>query len=460
MSRWVIIRTGVTGTGALPSVEFDGVSNELSSIQPETTLAVVAQAEDASLDDFWTITVVNNGGGQIVGATFQYFKSGAWVTLDSSAITSAFVGLNPNGTATYTTTKLSAAGVYPCGGARFSLQGSSGDITVNVTITSIALGQMLASEDSVDVPLVRADTGFSYDGGESRLRLYFVNTEIANFDDQYFYIDAIRGLGLTGTYIGDVKFLDGIEYVDTIAEQTATAGVTVDGVLLKDGGVSGAGAIAMTLATDASSSTTGAIKTAGGMGVAKALYVGTNVYAAKSLHITNLGTTPVVTVTIVEYADGRDVTTELTLANFIIGAQAGAAAALGLGNIVYAFPAGQHFELVSALSAIVLTCAGTAVASVDVGLGSVIASGAVATLDGTATFEDRLTGQTFATASGGGAAGSFLKAATAGIGAGISLNVAGSVKNVFLNAAATWNADNTGNLTASGKVILKWTKMS
>lgn len=176
-------------------------------------------------------------------------------------------------------------------------------------------------------------------------------------------------------------------------------------------------------------------------------------------HRVNLGTTPVGTVSIVEHGNGKDVTTVLTLTNFIVGALAGAGAALGLGNIVYAFPAGQHLELVSSLSSLVLTAAGTTV-STDTGLGSVIATGAISVLSGTATFEDRLTGQTISAEAAGGAAVSALTAATAGIGTGISLNVAGSVKNVFLNSAGTWNADNTGNLTATGTIILKWTKMS
>lgn len=173
----------------------------------------------------------------------------------------------------------------------------------------------------------------------------------------------------------------------------------------------------------------------------------------------NLGTTPVGTVSIVEYGDGKDITTVLTLTNFIVGALAGAAADLGIGNIVYAYPAGQHLELVYSLSSIVLTAAGTAVAT-DTGLGSVIASGVVNVLSGTATFEDRLTGQTINTAAGGGAAVSALTAATAGVAAGIALNIAASVKNVFLNSAGSWNADNTGNLTATGTIILKWSKMS
>jgi len=174
---------------------------------------------------------------------------------------------------------------------------------------------------------------------------------------------------------------------------------------------------------------------------------------------TPIGSTPVSTVTFNEYSTGRDIVTVLTLTNFIVGTMTPAAAALGVGNILYTFPAGQHLELVYGFSNIVATLVGTAV-NLDLGLGSVIASGAVSVLDGTATFEDRLTGITVATAAGGGAAASALLGATAGIGTGIALNVAASVKNVFLNAASTFNANNTGNLTVSGVVTLKWTYMS
>lgn len=172
-----------------------------------------------------------------------------------------------------------------------------------------------------------------------------------------------------------------------------------------------------------------------------------------------LMTTPVSTVSIREYGDGRDITSVLTLTNFVVGALAGAGAALGVGNIVAAYPAGAHLESVAYLS-LSLTAAGTAV-NTDTGLGSVIASGAVATLDGTGTFENRLTGQTIPTAAAGGAvtvAGPL--GATAGIHTGIALNTAASVKNVFLNSAGTWNANNVNNLTATGTIVLKWTKMS
>lgn len=166
------------------------------------------------------------------------------------------------------------------------------------------------------------------------------------------------------------------------------------------------------------------------------------------------------TITTAEYSTGAAVTTVLTLNNFVIGALAGAGAALGIGSIVYTFPASDlHTELFFSFENLVLTAAGTAV-NTDTGLGSVVASGAVSVLSGTATFEDRLTGQTIGTNSAGGTAVSALTAVTAGIGTGIGLNVAASVKNVYLNSAGTWNANNTGNLTASGRIYIQWNRMS
>ena len=172
----------------------------------------------------------------------------------------------------------------------------------------------------------------------------------------------------------------------------------------------------------------------------------------------SITTTVPSTVSVTEYGDGRDFTTVLTLTNFVIGALASAAAALGVGNIVAAYPAGSHLETVDYID-LSLKCAGTGVAT-DTGLGSVIATGAVSVLSGTGTFEDRLTGQTITTAAAGGTAVKALLGATAGIQTGIALNVAASVKNVFLNSAGTWNANNTGNLTATGTIVLKWTKIA
>ena len=172
---------------------------------------------------------------------------------------------------------------------------------------------------------------------------------------------------------------------------------------------------------------------------------------------TDLGSTPVSTVTFNEFTTGNDVTTVLTLTDFIIGAIPAAAAALSVGNIVYTFPAGRHFELAYAFSNIVLTLPGTPVPDGILTLGSTVGTGASATM--ATTEEDRIDAVVATTAAGGGTAISTVAAATAGIGTGIALNVAASAKTVYLNAAGTWAVNNAGNLTATGTIVLKWTRM-
>lgn len=183
-------------------------------------------------------------------------------------------------------------------------------------------------------------------------------------------------------------------------------------------------------------------------------------FAGKAVQISlsgsSYGVAGAATVSVATVGDGRDFTTVLTLTNFIVGALAGAAAALGIGSKVFTFPAGAHIHYVSYMS-LGLTAAGTT-KTPDLGIGSVIASGAVAVLGGTATFEDYITGQTAADIAGTAAVKTSV--ATAGALTGISINEVGSVKDVFVNAAATWSANNTGNLTASGTITFKWTKLS
>jgi len=172
---------------------------------------------------------------------------------------------------------------------------------------------------------------------------------------------------------------------------------------------------------------------------------------------TAIGSTPstISTITTVEYGDGRDITVELTLTNFVVGALAGAGAALAMGNIIYTLPAGAQFTTV-AYKNISLTAAGTAVA-VDLGIGSIVGTGAQSVLSGVgATAEDYLTGVATTTGASGGTAVAQMVAVTATI----ATNIAASVKDIFLNGAGTWNANNTGNLTATGLVTIKYTLMS
>lgn len=282
-----------------------------------------------------------------------------------------------------------------------------------------------------------------------------------NFPDVGANADVVLTQGAQ-TVNGTKTFGDGIA-TDTINEESEGTGVNIDSVILKDGTIKSLVGAVGTPGVQVGSSDTGFYQvSATQTGVSQD---GTLVSVFDSEGIkpdsvqlrTPLGT-PSANTTVKEFGDGKNVTTVITLTDFVIGALAGVGADLGIGSVVYEFPAGQHFELVYSLADIVLTAAGTAV-NTDTGLGSVVASGAVFVLGGTGTFEDRLTGQTIATGPLGGAAVSALTAATAGIGTGISLNTSASVKGVFLNSAGTWNADNTGNLTASGTIVTKWTLM-
>jgi hypothetical protein len=163
-------------------------------------------------------------------------------------------------------------------------------------------------------------------------------------------------------------------------------------------------------------------------------------------------------VTAVSTGDGRNYVTVLTLANASLGAPT-AGGNSAHGALVYTFPAGVHVHYVSYFD-IGLTIGGVTTDTPDVGLGSVIGAGAVATLDGTPTFEDYITGQTWNVALDGTAKAVGPLGATAGVLTGISLNAAASVKALNLNAADGWNGAVTGNLTASGTITVVWSILS
>lgn len=169
----------------------------------------------------------------------------------------------------------------------------------------------------------------------------------------------------------------------------------------------------------------------------------------------------VATVVATESGDGVNHITKLVLTNYIIGPLAGAAAAKCLvpPQALYVFPTGVHLQEVSYMS-IALTATGTAV-SPEIGLGSVVGDGSANATIGAAgaTMEDIMEGFVVADTVTHAAVTNGPVGATAGILTGISLNKAADSKNVFLNCAGTWNLDNTGNLTASGTIVIKWTSL-
>lgn len=169
----------------------------------------------------------------------------------------------------------------------------------------------------------------------------------------------------------------------------------------------------------------------------------------------NVGTVGAATVTAEEVGNGRDFVTVLTLTNFVVGTIPGAGA-LAVGGLVYTFPAGSHIH-VATYADLGFTIVGTGQTPIW-GIGSVVGSGAVAVLNGTATFMNYVTEQTAADSAG--TKSKVLLGATAGVLTGISLNKATDVKAVYLNAAETWAANNAGSLYANGTITLKWSYLT
>lgn len=169
----------------------------------------------------------------------------------------------------------------------------------------------------------------------------------------------------------------------------------------------------------------------------------------------NAGASPIGTCVATEYGDGYNHVTLLTLTDFIIGAPS-ASNNLAIGNIVYTFPAGV--QVIGFMEYNIALTAGTQTDDTpEIGIGSVIGSGAIATLDN-GTMEDYILSNAWSTTLDG-VAGEILGplGASAGVHTGIALNQAGDSKNVLLNSADGWHASITGNLTATGTIKIVWT---
>jgi hypothetical protein len=250
-------------------------------------------------------------------------------------------------------------------------------------------------------------------------------------------------------------------YTDSIAENTADSGVRIDGVTVKDNTVkTGAGALTDN-AVKINADNTGfyeltASQTAyANQGVVTALLTDEGV-SSNSVQLRIAIGTPGTGVTAKHYGDSKNILTVLTFSGQAVDPPT-AAAAEAHGHLLFTFPAGAHIHEVTYMS-VELQGGGIVDADTpDVGIGSVIGSGANAVLSGVgATSEDYITGQTASDCNG--TATVELSAAVAGYGQGISLNKAADVKAVYLNYADTWAGADT--LDATGTVTLKWSIMS
>ena len=156
-------------------------------------------------------------------------------------------------------------------------------------------------------------------------------------------------------------------------------------------------------------------------------------------------------VTAVEYGDGFNHVTVLTITAAALAPTTVPADAEGIGVIIYTFPAGVYAG--SGIHVDLTAFTGTGLAAtnaVDFGFGSLIASGDIATLS-TAAMEDWLTGQTIADISSPATEKSTIMTG----GADLLFESAGShVLN--LNMAGTWNDTFTDPL-ATATVTIYWT---
>lgn len=149
-----------------------------------------------------------------------------------------------------------------------------------------------------------------------------------------------------------------------------------------------------------------------------------------------------------EYGDSTYHKTVLSLKGALPAIAGGAN--LAVGRKIYTFPHKNIRILTSAFNnvAIQQTQGNIDADTPDVGLGTDIASGAVATLDGTATFENILTGQTFTDCDG--------ETEIAIVGSTLALAKDTTAYAVHFNVADGWAADGDEGALISGDVVLTW----
>lgn len=148
-----------------------------------------------------------------------------------------------------------------------------------------------------------------------------------------------------------------------------------------------------------------------------------------------------------EYGDGRFHMTRLSLTGALPAIAGGAN--LAVGRLIYTLPAGVIRIISAYFDGVAITQSeGNIDADTpDVGLGTTIASGAVAVLGGTAAFENILTGQTFTDCDG----------TAEKVGAASTLIIdAADAHTVHLNVADGWASDGDAAAAISGDVVITW----
>jgi len=181
--------------------------------------------------------------------------------------------------------------------------------------------------------------------------------------------------------------------------------------------------------------------------VSGAWCVGYNVFG---LPMSEVGT-PATGVTALEEGVGAWHKTTLTV-DSALGAIAGGAD-LGLGKLVYTLPAGAKIVNSSYQSMALTAEDGNIDADTpDVGIGTVVASGAVATLDGTSTFENLNTGKAAANCTG---TPTVQTAKTTDAVGGFAIET-GDAHTIFFNVADGWAASGETACPIAGTIVIEW----
>lgn len=166
---------------------------------------------------------------------------------------------------------------------------------------------------------------------------------------------------------------------------------------------------------------------------------------AAVLNSSNIGT-PGTGVTAVEYGDGYDHVTVLTVSTTLPAIAGGAS--LGVGKLMYTFPAGViDVEQAYITMAITQTQGNINANTPNVGLGTTIASGVVSTLSGTAAFENALKGSNAANCTG--------TATKSLVTCNLEL-IAADDHTFYFNAAAAWAAGGDSAALLTGTIVIDW----
>jgi len=156
-------------------------------------------------------------------------------------------------------------------------------------------------------------------------------------------------------------------------------------------------------------------------------------------------------VTAKEYGDSYNHVTVLTVSQGN-ALTTGDSANLADGYLLYTLPAGVCVIDYSYMSmAITHDDAASKTDTPDVGIGTVEGSGAVGTLDGTATFEDIITGQTANDCNGTATVKTALPTAAVPF-----VIAAADVHTVYFNAADGWANNTVQTADIAGTVVLVW----